>query len=122
MESPERPPVRRLPVEGFQPKDEMKVILNSRTIIGPQHAQAATFFSEWTPFTPVDTEWLESPSARCVLGVEIAEDEQVVLQGTIQSLDGHNAAHHLEIELRENLGLPPYRGDDPDESEFQSGP
>ncbi|WP_075090976.1 hypothetical protein [Haloferula sp. BvORR071] len=98
----------------------MKIVLNSRTIVGPQHAQAAAFASEWPPGNPVSIEWIESSSSRCVLAVEIPEDQPVILTGTVAPLDGHDARGHLEIDLRDNLGLPPYKGEDADHCENSS--
>ena len=100
----------------------MKITLNSRTLVGPQHVQATAFASEWTPEHPVEIDWLESPSARCVLEVDIPPDRPVILSGTVQPLDGHDAREHLEIDLRENLGLPPFQGEDPDGSERTTAP
>lgn len=95
----------------------MRITLNSRTIVGPQHAQAASFASEWPPGLPVDIAWVESPSAHCVLDLEIPEDETVILAGKASLVDGHDVRTHLEIDLRDNLGLPPLSGDDADGSE-----
>ncbi len=95
----------------------MKITLNSRTIVGPQHTQAAAFASEWLPGAPVAIEWQENPSPRCVIAVEIPVSEPVILKGTVQPLDGHDARAHLEIDLRNNLGLPPLSGEDADGAE-----
>lgn len=95
----------------------MKVTLNSRTIVGPQHTQAAAFAGEWVPEEPLEVDWQESPSARCVLDIEIPPDRPFILRGAVEPVDGHDARSHLEIDLRDNLGMPPYCGDDPDGSE-----
>jgi len=65
----------------------------------------------------MEVKWQESPSARCVLDVEVPPNRPVILRGTVEAMDGHDARCHLEIDLRENLGMPPYCGDDADGSE-----
>ncbi|MCW1915848.1 hypothetical protein OJ996_19835 [Luteolibacter sp. GHJ8] len=97
----------------------MRITLNSRTLVGPQHTLAASFASEWPPACPVEIVWMQSPSARCVLEVEIPPEEPLIFDGIVTPLDGNDAAVFLERDLREALGLPELEGDDPDGSERQ---
>ena len=89
----------------------MKITLNSRTIVGPQHALATAFTSEWVPEGAAEIDWREDPSPCCVLAVESRPDRPIILRGAVEPLNGHDARCHLEIELRENLGMAPYCGD-----------
>jgi hypothetical protein len=95
----------------------MRIVLNSRTLVGPQHVEAAAFASEWIPGMAVNIEWLESPSARCVLQVDLPPDSPVVIRGRVLPVDGRDVRSQLEDDLRDHLNFPPYLGDDPSGTE-----
>ena len=80
----------------------MKGILNTRTLVGNDHDRAAEFVSEYLPDVVADIEWMQSPSARCVLDL-IPPDSELQIQ--------------LELALRDHLGLAVYEGDDASETE-----
>lgn len=83
----------------------MNITLNTRTLVGHDHDKAADFAAMHFDLVTGGIDWRQSPSARCVL--DITPDDQVL---RVQ----------FEQELRVHLGLPPYLGDDPSESETGS--
>lgn len=45
----------------------MKLVLNSRILIGDQHGQAVAFLTGRFDEEQVSVEWMESPSDQCIL-------------------------------------------------------
>ncbi len=80
----------------------MKLVLNTRTLVGHDHTSAAEFAREYFDGFSAEIDWMQSPSARCVLELN-PEDQELQIQ--------------LEQELRAHLGLPSFDGDDDSETE-----
>ena len=80
----------------------MKMTLNTRTLVGHEHHAAENFLRRTLESAAVEIEWIQSPSARCVLQI-VPEDQVLHMQ--------------LEQELRNYIGREPYQGDDASGSE-----
>ena len=80
----------------------MKITLNTRTLVGHDHEEGEQFARMCSEGTVIEIDWRQSPSARCVLA--LAPDDQILRV-------------RFEQDLRNHLGLPPYLGDDPSETE-----
>lgn len=97
----------------------MKVLLNSRVLIGAQHDAAQSFMRTWRGGEN-QIEWDSSPSARCVLHVEQPAG-LTALAGQFETTAPVSIVPsiHLSAErdLRSQLGLSLFEGDDSSESE-----
>lgn len=82
----------------------MRVRLNSRTLVGPMHSAATAFVSNLYGLQATAIDWVESPSAKCVL-----------------ELSPHDLGEELRLEqaVRTHLQLPAFAGDDASSSEPQ---
>lgn len=82
----------------------MKVRLNGRTLVGPMHDLAIGFVTHLYGLQATAVEWLESPSAKCVL-----------------QLSPHDPGEELRLEqaLRDHLQLPAFVGEDSSLTERQ---
>ena len=85
----------------------VRIVLNSRTLVGNAHARAASFAIEFFPTSFVEIDWMQSPLARCVLDLDPADPE---LQ------------FQLEQDLRRHLELDPSAGADASETETRDLP
>ncbi|QJE95138.1 hypothetical protein [Luteolibacter luteus] len=103
----------------------MNVILNSRTLVGPQHTAAETFLRDRYPMDLAKIDWLQSPSARCVLELQQAAHVAAVSgdpNTAVNPFPESEALVSLEESLRAHIGLDPYVGDDCSQSEGRSSP
>jgi hypothetical protein len=85
----------------------MQIRLNSRTLVGPIHEAAVDFVSNVYGLPTSAIDWVESPSAKCVL-----------------DLSPHDLGEELRLEqaLRSHLLLPAFTGDDASASEREPQP
>jgi hypothetical protein len=102
----------------------MKIVLNSRVLIGARHDAAENYVRNWRG-SANQVEWRASPSARCVLDIGGAPglSEIAGRLGPSASSGAGPALHSsAEKDLRSQLGLPAYEGDDSSETEVGGMP
>jgi hypothetical protein len=98
----------------------VNVTLNSRTLVGPQHTAAEIFLRDYYPLGLSKVDWVESPSARCVLGLQQAASAASATGDASvagSALPESEVLRTLEQKLRAHVGLKPYHGDDSSQSE-----
>jgi hypothetical protein len=85
----------------------VRIVLNSRTLVGDTHDRAARFATEFFPTSFVEIDWMQSHLARCVVDLDPADP---ALQ------------FQLEQDLRHHLELDPFAGADASETETREPP
>lgn len=103
----------------------MNVTLNSRTLVGPQHVAAESFLRDRYPLGLARIDWVQSPSARCVLELQQAANTASLTGDpavAASPLAESEMLRSLEAKLRAHLGLDPYAGDDSSQSEGRVSP
>ena len=85
----------------------MELVLNTRTIVGHDHDRATEFVRDYFPVEGLRIEWMQSPSARCVL-----------------ELRPPDVGRHMEAErdLRAHLGMTSPDGAEPSGNESSGQP
>lgn len=102
----------------------MKILLNSRVLIGPYHDAGESFMQTWRG-SENQIEWGGSPSTHCVLKVE-QPIGLTALAGQFETATPVSIVPSIELsaerDLRSQPGLPSFEGDDSSESEVGNSP